>query len=129
MGGDRVGSPLTSAPVILVSFDIDGTMEFGDPPGPVTLDHVRRARELGYVIGSASDRTVRDQQELWDRHGIVVDFVGHKHMLDGVRERFEMSRYMHIGDTNVDEFYALKHGFEFTHVEHLPADGSPGWLW
>ena len=26
--------PDSSAPRILVSFDIDGTMEFGDPPGP-----------------------------------------------------------------------------------------------
>ena len=26
---------------ILISFDIDGTLEVGDPPGPLTMDMVR----------------------------------------------------------------------------------------
>jgi hydroxymethylpyrimidine pyrophosphatase-like HAD family hydrolase len=115
--------------VILVSFDIDGTLEVGDPPGPVTLSAVRRARELGYVIGSASDRTRREQSELWSTAGIDVAFVGGKHHLHEVRARFDCARYVHIGDTIIDEMYALRAGFEFQLVDTLPADGAAGWLW
>jgi hypothetical protein len=110
--------------VILVSFDIDGTLEVGDPPGPLTMSSVRRVRELGCVIGSASDRTRREQEDLWSAHGIGVDFVGGKHHLHEVRARFECVRYVHIGDSLVDELYAVKAQFEFHHVDDLPADGT-----
>ena len=42
-------------PRVLVSFDIDGTMEFGDPPGPVTADVARELFARGYIVGVASD--------------------------------------------------------------------------
>ena len=44
----------------LLSFDIDGTLEEGDPPGPIGMDLVVRALEMGYVVGSSSDRTVAE---------------------------------------------------------------------
>ena len=40
---------------ILVSFDIDGTLEVGDPPGAVTMDMIRTARKKGFLTGSCSD--------------------------------------------------------------------------
>ena len=61
---------------VVVSFDIDGTMEFGDPPGIVTVEQVLAVQSRGAVIGSASDRTRPDQTGLWSRHGVAVDFVG-----------------------------------------------------
>jgi hypothetical protein len=36
----------------LISFDIDGTLEVGGPPGSITIERVRQALELGYIIGS-----------------------------------------------------------------------------
>ena len=45
----------------VVSFDIDGTLEIGDPPGIITIDAVRAARRLGYVVGSCSDRPLAHQ--------------------------------------------------------------------
>jgi hypothetical protein len=114
--------------VILVSFDIDGTLEVGDPPGPVMLRTVLRARELGFTIGSASDRTRRDQEALWAAHGIAVDFVGGKHHLPDVRARFACDRYMHIGDSLVDRLYAEQADFEFHHVDAHPTDGRYEWL-
>jgi hydroxymethylpyrimidine pyrophosphatase-like HAD family hydrolase len=36
----------------LISFDIDGTLVVGDPPGLITLDMVRQAQASGYLIGS-----------------------------------------------------------------------------
>jgi hypothetical protein len=115
--------------MILVSFDIDGTLEIGDPPGPIPLSAVRRVRERGYTIGSASDRTRGDQETMWATHRIEVDFVGGKHHLPEVRARFECRRYVHIGDSLVDELYAAQAGFEFFHVDSLQVDPAVAWLW
>jgi FMN phosphatase YigB (HAD superfamily) len=100
----------------VISFDIDGTLEAGDPPGRITMAMVRRAQELGYIVGSASDRPVPAQQSIWEQHGITVEFAIHKHNLDGVKAEFPADVYQHIGDTNMDEYYALLHGFEFLDV-------------
>ena len=98
---------------ILISFDIDGTLEVGDPPGPVTLDMVRRARESGCIIGTGSDRTLSVQQELMDRNNIRMDFASLKHRLSEVKAAFEVERYYHIGDTELDRQFALSAGFDF----------------
>ena len=115
--------------MILLSLDIDGTLEVGDPPGTIPLALVQRARNLGYIVGSSSDRVVSDQERLWARHGVTMDFVGHKHKLDEVKARFpQATRWIHIGDGNADEVYALRHGFEFHWVWEVPAEGTPGWI-
>jgi hypothetical protein len=102
---------------MLVSFDIDGTMEFGHPPGPITVDVVRSVGAAGHVIGSASDRTRSDQESLWAVHGVEVAFVGGKHHLPAVRDRFPDEAHLHIGDTHVDEHFARLAGFEFVWVD------------
>jgi len=114
--------------MILVSFDIDGTLETGDPPGPLTLDMVRLAKSSGWVIGSASDRTVSEQEKMWQSADISVDFVGHKHMLQGIKGRFSCRRHIHIGDTNIDERYAREAGFEFFYANEIPLPGASGWV-
>jgi hypothetical protein len=118
---------VTTAP-ILVSFDIDGTLEVGDPPGPLTLDLVRLVKERGHLIGSASDRTLREQRELWERHDITVDFVSHKHHLEAIRNRFVCGRFVHIGDTPTDQHYALLAGFQFWFVLDLPLVSPEDWI-
>ncbi len=110
---------------ILISFDIDGTLEVGDPPGPVTLDMVRRARESGCIIGTGSDRTLSVQQELMDRNHIQIDFVSLKHRLTEVKDAFEVERYYHIGDTELDRQFALRAGFDFLWMESA---ASEPWL-
>ena len=112
----------------LLSFDIDGTLEEGDPPGPIGMDLVVRALEMGYVVGSSSDRTVAEQQKMWARRGLRVDFTGHKHHLNQVGARFRGHRLVHIGDTNVDEHYARLAGFEFHYAATLPTPGTAGWI-
>ena len=97
----------------LISFDIDGTLEVGDPPGCVTLDMVRAARQQGYIIGSCSDRIVRNQQRIWSTADITVEFTVLKHQLDQVKSDFEADVYYHIGDTDLDRQYAERNGFEF----------------
>lgn len=103
----------------LISFDIDGTLEMGDPPGPLTADFVRGMQQRGCLIGSCSDRTIREQSSMWDAAGIVPDFVVVKNRLDSLRERFASHRYVHIGDTHVDAHFAKQANFEFFFVLEL----------
>jgi hypothetical protein len=107
----------------LISFDIDGTLETGDPPGCITMERVRKAQELGYIIGSCSDRTVSTQQRMWMQHGITVAFTVLKHRLDQVRAEFNAEQYFHIGDTNIDKYHAELNGFTYffpdSSVDHL----------
>ena len=103
--------------VTLVSFDIDGTLEVGDPPGIVTIALVKTAKRLGYLIGSCSDRPVSFQVEMWKRHAIAPAFTVLKHRLDDVKARFEAAAYYHIGDTDIDEHFALIAGFRFLRAD------------
>jgi hypothetical protein len=103
--------------VTLVSFDIDGTLEIGDPPGIVTVAMVRDARLRGYVIGTCSDRPISHQQRLWERLAIVPDFTALKHRLADVRALFAAHAYYHIGDTDLDHDVATGAGFEFLRAD------------
>jgi len=107
----------------LISFDIDGTLETGEPPGYITMALVRKALELGYIIGSCSDRTVSHQRQMWMEHDIAVAFTVLKHQLDQVKAEFSAEHYYHIGDTNMDRHYAELNGFAYlfpdTSVDHL----------
>ena len=103
----------------LISFDIDGTLETGNGPGPITMDMVRQAKASGYIIGSCSDRPVGDQKAMWERNGIEVSFTVLKHMLDGVKTQFEAESYCHIGDTDLDRHYAGLAGFDFFAVQMM----------
>jgi hypothetical protein len=110
--------------VTLVSFDIDGTLEVGQPPGIVPIALVRRAQQLGYLVGSCSDRPISYQQAMWERVQIAADFTVLKHRLDEVRARFPAAAYYHIGDTDVDDFFATAAGFRFLRAD---ADGHRTW--
>ena len=101
----------------LVSFDIDGTLEVGQPPGIVPIALVRRAQQLGYLIGSCSDRPIGYQQAMWERVQIVADFTVLKHRLDDVKARFPAAAYYHVGDTDLDDFFATAAGFRFLRAE------------
>jgi hypothetical protein len=104
--------------MLVLSFDIDGTMEFGEPPGPVTVALVRDLVAAGLVVGCASDRTRTDQETTWSAHGLTMAFVGGKHHLHEVRAQYvDAHRYVHVGDTHVDEHYAVLAGFEFVTVD------------
>jgi FMN phosphatase YigB (HAD superfamily) len=99
----------------LFSFDIDGTLETGDPPGQVSIEVVRRALGLGFIVGSCSDRPLSVQQRMWDESGIEVHFTVLKQHLLEVRAQFIVDQYLHIGDTPIDRMMALEAGFDFVH--------------
>ena len=101
----------------VVSIDIDGTLEIGEPPGIIPVALVRTAQRLGYLIGSCSDRPLSFQEAMWQRLAIRPDFTVLKHRLAEVRERFGVTAYYHIGDTEVDERFAREAGFRFLRAE------------
>ena len=113
----------------LISFDIDGTLEVGEPRGSITMDFVRAVQQMGYIIGSCSDRPLSYQQKMWQEHEIVVEFTVLKQNLDDVRARLDADTYTHIGDSEADEFFALKSGFRFIEVDTMEwRDWSEGIL-
>jgi hypothetical protein len=97
----------------LISFDIDGTLEVGDPPGLVRVEMVRECKQLGYLIGSCSDRPLSFQRRLWERLGIEADFTVLKHRLADVKMQLPADAYYHIGDSDLDRFLAGEAGFCF----------------
>jgi phosphoglycolate phosphatase-like HAD superfamily hydrolase len=108
----------------LLSFDIDGTLEIGDPPGIVPIALVRRAKDRGYLVGSCSDRPISFQEAMWQRLGLAADFTVLKHRLADLRARFEAAHYYHVGDTDFDEQVATLAGFQF-----LKADAVAHRVW
>ena len=118
-------------PKRLISFDIDGTMEFGDPPGRVTIQWVQQAQKQGHIVGSASDRPLSSQRRLWKENGLdVIDFVILKHWLEDLKEMFEVDEYWHVGDTDMDRLIASKAGFNFfwaeSFLDDVTAYDAPG---
>ncbi len=104
---------------MLISFDIDGTMVFGDPPGEITVEDVRKVKELGFIVGSASDRPRGEQSELWHLAGIELDFISLKHRLAELKQRFMVKPYVHVGDTLSDKMLAKQAGFDFVNSSDL----------
>ena len=97
----------------LISFDIDGTLEVGQPPGSVTMDMVRKVQSLGYLIGSCSDLTISRQQRIWKENEIAVEFTVLKHQLAEVKVKYQAEEYFHIGDTDMDRHVSQHAGFHF----------------
>lgn len=118
---------MTTLP-ILISFDIDGTLEVGEPQGCIEMDFVRAVRRKGCIVGSCSDRPISFQKRLWEQHDIAVDFTALKQNLDEVKARFAAAAYIHIGDTDVDEYFAEKAGFRFIRVDTMEWEEWSAWI-
>lgn len=101
----------------LISFDIDGTLEVGEPSGSVTIEFVRAAQRGGNLIGSCSDRPLSYQRQIWQRLNVQVDFTALKDRLHEVKSQFHADTYTHVGDTDVDEHFAGIAGFRFIRVD------------
>lgn len=107
----------------LLAFDIDGTLEVGEPPGPIPLAMVRRAQELGYLVGSCSDRPAGWQRMTWEQAGITPDFTVLKHLMERARTQHEAEEYTHIAVSDRDRHYAELAGFGF--VSSYDVAGQP----
>jgi hypothetical protein len=107
---------------IVVSFDIDGTLEVGDPPGPVTIALIRELVAHSVIFGSSSDRTVHDQARMWRSHGLEPHFIVTKGRLKSVKPSYPDRTLVHIGDRFADLLEAENAGAVFIDVASLHAD-------
>ena len=101
---------------IIISYDIDGTVVAGDPPGRISMAMIQETKDLGYIIGSASDRTLTDQTQIWNKNSIDMEFIVLKHTLPDLVKKYDHVLGFHIGDTNMDEFYAKQAGLIFIDI-------------
>lgn len=110
---------------LVISFDVDGTLQFGDPPGPITPRTIKALQEARVVIGSASDRTVTDQTRMWRQASLKPVFIVVKNQLRTLPSSFPNSLLVHVGDRFADELEASMAGVVFVHVDTL---SSEQWL-
>ncbi|MFL2639855.1 MAG: hypothetical protein ACJ0OL_00800 [Dehalococcoidia bacterium] len=107
--------------MLLVTFDIDGTMEFGDPVGTVDKQVIEFYRNNGVIVGSASDRTKSTQLNMWSQYGFEVDFAIVKHKIPELIEEYDQCElFWHVGDRPVDQQIAFKAGFTFFWPDQVP---------
>ncbi len=109
------------APWLVLSLDIDGTLEFGEPPGPIPVSTVLAVQQAGVVVGSASDRLPADQRRLWQNTQVQVSFAVAKHTLSDLLDRFRPHPAIHIGDSIGDRLLARAAGAHFIAVHACSA--------
>lgn len=120
MGDERTAyTQIMGVERLVVSFDIDGTLEFGDPNGPIVTGLVRALQDAHVVVGSASDRTVLDQRRVWTAAGIEPEFVVVKNHLQRIPAQYPDGLLVHVGDRFADELEAANAGAVFVHVDVL----------
>ena len=103
---------------LVFSFDIDGTLENGDPPGTIKLDDIREyASKKHIVLGSCSQNEIWEQEQTWKEIGAEPDFMIQKdeRLLMLVKNRWpDAWVYLHVGDwVGLDDVIAEKAGWEF----------------
>lgn len=106
---------------LVISFDIDGTLTFGDPVGVIEPACVAWLKSRGHIVGGGSDRIAANQRDLWAAHGLAPDFMVEKHRLGEVAARFPGHGLVHIGDSDPDRLQARYNGFAFVDVMTLVA--------
>lgn len=112
---------------MIISFDVDGTLECGTPPGPIPLAVLIRLMVDGHRLGltGGHKRVPQDIQVSWrgpqkGRHG---PYLWSK--VVGIDERAEVKAQVlreqstsddvaiHVGDEATDYLAAVKAGWEF----------------
>jgi len=94
-----------------IGFDRDGTLWYGDPPGPITKEHLERAGKKDYIIGGSSGQTVEEQQRQWRENGLEPSFVVTKSELPSLKNKFD--ELIHVGDDRDDAEWAQKAGAHY----------------
>ena len=101
----------------IISFDIDLTLRTGDDYEeniPLIEPHaISRLQELGYVVGTCSDREPSDQRKTLQDLGQTPHFCIPKEMLDWTKQLIPAAAHLHIGDdAKRDRDIALRSGWD-----------------
>jgi SAM-dependent methyltransferase len=94
-----------------IGFDRDGTLWYGDPPGPITKEHLKKAKAKGYVIGGSSGQSAQEQERQWRENNLEPNFVVTKSELPRLKDRF--TKLIHVGDAQDDAEWAEKAGAHY----------------
>lgn len=84
-----------------VSFDIDLTLNIGEEEDTTALidpSEMTRLQQLGYIVGTCSDREPTDQRETLAELGQNPQFCIPKEMLTWVKQIIPGQTHLHIGD-------------------------------
>jgi FMN phosphatase YigB (HAD superfamily) len=110
-------------PKRVISFDLDGTLSFGEPQGPIQPWHLKKLKEEGVIIGGASGKAIEYQSCRWQENAVEPDFVIKKDEVSGwekIKEVFADSKeYIHVGDTLDDKAIAESVGFRFMYPDEF----------
>ena len=104
--------------MMIISLDIDGTLEVGDPAGSVSIEEVKGLRDMNAIIGSCSSNPIHEQEETWREIGIEPDFMVTKDYLNIVKKFYPNADiFYHFGDLiGLDDVVAEQAGFTFINV-------------
>jgi len=115
---------------MLLAFDVDGTMSWGSPPGPITPELLKALKAERHLIVGASGHAPEFQVKEFADRGIALDACPTKSLegLRKVKEEFKADRYILVGDSPTDRETALDAGYEhMTPVQFLAQIlGCPG---
>ncbi len=100
-----------------LAFDRDGTLMWGNPPGPISPEHLRKARRLGWAIGGSGGQEPEEQRGNWQAHGLEPDFAVHKRDLATLKAQYET--VTHIGDALDDRQRAELAGVGYMFPHHF----------
>ena len=103
----------------MIAFDVDGTLEVGNPPGPIKLSKLKRLKEFGLIVGIVgSFKKVKGVLPNLDFY-----YPGHPHKpkyLREIRERYNPALAIYVGDEEADRLAALNAGFIYVRPEDFP---------
>ncbi|MEM1944138.1 MAG: HAD family hydrolase [Nitrososphaerota archaeon] len=103
---------------MIIAVDVDGTLEVGDPPGPIsvlTLANIARRKYPSVIIVSDS------YQKVWNRVDMLGYMIpvcaitgGKAERLKAIRREYPMEdRYIMVGDSPDDAEAAREAGYEY----------------
>lgn len=93
------------------ALDLDGTLAWGDPVGPITRDHLLMLQAMGYVIGSSSGKTADEVLPKWRANGFEPAFFIHKDELAKLKPDYD--EITHVGDLPHDVRAAQQAGVNY----------------
>jgi len=110
-------------PTIVIAFDVDGTLECGNPKGPIKLKTIRALKRAGFIVGiiGAYQKAVAAGLQ----GGIDVDFLmsGHpykpKH-LTHLKLVYRPALTIYVGDEPADRQAALQTGCAYIKPQDFP---------
>lgn len=99
----------------VISFDVDGTTIWGNPPGPITPEMIKVEIDKGNHVVGGSNHGIPQQDAEFRAHGIKLLMVCQKVGLSKAKEKWmNAGRYIHVGDSINDDGRAAKAaGFEY----------------